>query len=87
MVPSLHPGDGLLATPYWPVRAGQIRCLPDPRRADRWLVKRVAAIDGGGLMHVLSDNRSVATADSRSFGPVPTGGTYRVLVRIPARLL
>ena len=86
MAPSLRPGDGLLATPYWPVRAGQIRCLPDPRRADRWLVKRVATT-GGGLMRVLSDNRSIATADSRSFGAVPTADTYRVLVRIPARLL
>lgn len=86
MTPSLHPGDGLIATPWWPVRAGQIRCLPDPRQADRWLVKRVAAVDGSA-MRVLSDNREVPTADSRSFGQVPARGSYRVLLRIPARLL
>jgi hypothetical protein len=87
MTPSLHPGDGLIATPWWPARAGQIRCLPDPRHPDRWLVKRVAAVDGGGAMRVLSDNREATTADSRSFGPVPVRSTYRVLLRIPARLL
>jgi hypothetical protein len=87
MTPALLPGDGLIATPHWPVRAGQIRCLPDPRDSERWLVKRVAAVDGSGAMRVLSDNRSLPTADSRSFGPVATAGSYRVLLRIPARFL
>lgn len=87
MVPALQPGDGLLATPYWPARPGQLRCLPDPRLPGRWLVKRVAAVADDGHMRVLSDNRSVPTADSRVFGPVPIRGTYRVLLRVPRRLL
>ncbi len=87
MLPALSPGDGLLATPYWPARPGQLRCLPDPRRDDRWLVKRVAAVPGDGRMLVASDNRSLATSDSQVFGAVPTEGTYRVLARIPARWL
>jgi hypothetical protein len=38
-------------------------------------------------MSVLSDNREATLADSRSFGPVPVTGSYRVLVRIPRRLM
>lgn len=86
MEPALHAGDGLLATPYGPVRRGQIRCLPDPRQPGRWLVKRVAAVRAGRI-EVLSDNAAATLADSRSFGPVPASGTYLVLLRIPARLL
>jgi hypothetical protein len=26
-------------------------------------------------------------ADSRSFGPVPVAGSYRVLLRVPSRLM
>ena len=36
-------------------------------------------------MTVLSDNRAATRADSRTFGPVPIEGSYRVVVRIPAR--
>ena len=86
MEPALHPGDGLVATPYGPIRPGQIRCLPDPSRPDRWLVKRVVAVRAG-KMEVLSDNAAATLADSRTFGPVPGPGSYRVLLRIPARLL
>ena len=86
MQPALQPGDALLATPYGRVRTGQLRCFPDPRLPQRWLVKRVAAV-GRGAMTVASDNRAVPTADSRSFGTVPTATSYRVLLRIPARFL
>ena len=86
MEPTLHPGDGLLATPYWPVRTGQIRCLPDPRQPGRWLVKRVGAIEAE-RMRVVSDNRSVPTSDSRAFGAVPVAGTYLVLIRVPGRFM
>ena len=34
---------------------------------------------GPGEMFVLSDARHRTIADSRSFGPVPVAGTYRVL--------
>lgn len=87
MIPALQPGDGLLTTAFWPVRTGQIRCLPDPEHPNRWLVKRVSAIDSDGSIRFSSDNRSLPTRDSREFGSVPASGTYRVLVRLPARLL
>jgi len=86
MRPALEPGDGLLATPWGRARAGQVRCLPDPRVPQRWLVKRVASV-GTGTMRVGSDNRSVPTSDSAVFGPVPATGTYRVVLRVPARWL
>ena len=38
-------------------------------------------------MEVLSDNRTATLADSRSFGPVPVAGSYRVLLAIPRRLM
>jgi hypothetical protein len=84
MQPALQPGDGLVATPCGPARAGQIRCFRDPRVPQRWLVKRVARVEGA-TMQVRSDNRSVATSDSALFGPVPVRGSYRVLLRVPAR--
>jgi len=86
MMPSLQPGDGLLATDRWPARVGQIRCLPDPTTRGRWLVKRITEVSGG-RMTVSSDNLDVATLDSREFGRVPVAGSYAVLLRIPARLL
>lgn len=84
MEPTLQAGDGLLTTPYLPARVGQLRCLPDPRLPDRWLIKRVAAVTDGS-MEVSSDNRTAATSDSRRFGAVPVAGSYAVLVRVPAR--
>jgi hypothetical protein len=38
-------------------------------------------------MSVLSDNRDATLADSRSFGPVPIAGSYRVVLRVPRRLV
>jgi hypothetical protein len=38
-------------------------------------------------MSVLSDNRDATLADSRTFGRVPVAGSYRVVVRIPRRLM
>jgi hypothetical protein len=86
MRPALQPGDGLLATPWGRARVGQVRCLPDPRMPRRWLVKRVSAVEAG-TMRVRSDNRAVPTSDSAVFGPVPVAGTYRVVLRVPARWL
>ena len=42
---------------------------------------------GPGQMFVLSDARHRTVADSRSFGPVPVAGSYRVLhaSRVPSR--
>lgn len=44
---------------------------------------------GPGEMFVLSDNRASTRADSRVFGTIPVGGSYRIRVRYwprPGRL-
>lgn len=85
MEPTLLAGQGLVAVPTRTARVGQLRCVEHPRRSGFWLVKRVSAVHEDGTMSVLSDNRCATLADSRSFGPVPIAGSYRVLVRIPLR--
>ena len=47
----------------------------------------MAAVHDDDTMSVLSDNRTVTLADSRSFGPVPIAGSYRVVLRVPRRLM
>ena len=57
--------------PAWRLRAGEVVALRDPRRPDRFMVKRVAEVDrDAGLLTVLGDNPEAST-DSRAFGPVP----------------
>ena len=87
MEPTLVDGQGLIAVRSASARVGQLRCLEHPDRPDFWLVKRVSAIHGDGTMSVSSDNREVATVDSRTFGPISVAGTYRVVLRVPRRLM
>ena len=87
MEPTLHDGDGLLAFRPWRARPGQLRCLEHPARPGFWMVKRVADVADDGTMEVLADNRAAGGVDSRTFGRVRVDTTYRVLVRIPQRLL
>jgi hypothetical protein len=87
MEPTLVDGQGLIAIRSGSVRVGQLRCLEHPDRPDFWLVKRVADVHDDGTMSVLSDNRESTLADSRSFGPVPVAGSYRVVLRVPRRLM
>jgi nickel-type superoxide dismutase maturation protease len=68
MRPTLEAGDRLLVLRFVPPRVGDLVALPDPRRADRMMVKRVAAVEGATVT-VLGDN-SRASTDSRHFGPV-----------------
>jgi hypothetical protein len=86
MEPTLIAGQGLIGWATRTARAGELRCFEHPERADFWLVKRVASVDGEA-MTVLSDNHQVGTADSRSFGSVPVAGSFRVIVRVPHRLM
>ena len=72
-------GQGLLGVRSRRARVGQLRVFPHPERADFWLVKRVAAVRPDGRMEVRSDNDEAETADSRTFGPVPVKGSYRVV--------
>lgn len=86
MEPTLVAGQGLVAI-RWPlVRQGQLRVLPHPLRPDLHLVKRVAKVDDH-TMTVMSDNEDVRASDSRSFGSVPSDGTWLVVVAVPLRLM
>jgi hypothetical protein len=92
MEPTLTDGQGLIAVPSRRARPGQLRCVEHPGREGFWLVKRVDEVHddpttGDPTMTVLSDNRSATMADSRSFGPVPVAGSYRVVAKVPRRLM
>ncbi|HMD46276.1 MAG TPA: nickel-type superoxide dismutase maturation protease [Acidimicrobiales bacterium] len=74
MAPALRAGDRLVVLRLprrWPLRAGCLVVLADPRpgAGGRLLVKRVRAVAGDRL-EVLGDNPAAST-DSRTFGPVP----------------
>ncbi len=75
MRPTLEPGDRLTVDPRafrdrMP-RVGEIVVLVDPEAPERWLVKRVHAVDAAaGTVEVRGDAADVAR-DSRAFGPVP----------------
>ena len=85
MEPTLVDGQGLIAVPTRTAEVGELRCLQHPDQTGFWLVKRVAEVHADGTMSVLSDNRDATLADSRSFGPVPVAGSYRVVLRVPRR--
>lgn len=84
MVPSLHPGDGIVAIRSRRARRGQIRLFEHPDRSGFWLVKRVGAIRGDRF-EAISDNPAAGAIDSRVFGDVPIDGSYRLLLRVPSR--
>ncbi len=86
MEPALVDGQGLVAMTWGRARAGQLRVLAHPWHPGRWLVKRVTEVRGDDTMLVGSDNHGATRADSREFGAVPVAGTYRVVLRVPARL-
>ena len=94
MLPTLSPGDGVFAVPLRRPKVGQIVVFESPIRPDMWLVKRIAGLAGDevdvegrvwpiedGEMLVLSDNLDVTRADSRTFGPVPVEGAWRMVGR------
>jgi len=87
MEPTLVDGQGLVAFPSGSARVGQLRCVEHPARPGFWLVKRVAEVHDDATMSVVSDNLDATTVDSRSFGPVPVAGSYRVVLRVPRRLM
>ena len=86
MRPHLEPGDGLIAIRSDRIRRGEIRCFEHPRRPGFWLVKRVGDVSGDRF-DARSDHDGPEVVDSRRFGPVSVNGTYKVVLRIPHRLL
>lgn len=86
MQPTLQPGDGLVAIRSRRLRRGQIRCFEHPHRPDFWLVKRIGGITGD-TFEACSDNDLPGVVDSRRIGLVPVDGSYRLLFRVPKRLL
>lgn len=84
MLPTLAPGDGLIAYRSRRVRRGELRVFEHPRRPGLWLVKRVGHIRSGRF-EALSDNPLADVVDSRSFGDVPVEGSYRVVLRVRDR--
>lgn len=71
MQPALEPGDRLVLWRGGRVRRGDVVAVPDPRRPDRTVVKRVALTSPTGLT-LLGDNPDAST-DSRAFGTVARG--------------
>lgn len=69
MLPTLSPGDRVLAVRGRRARPGALVVVRDPRAPARVLVKRVAATGPDGIA-VVGDNPRAST-DSRTFGPVP----------------
>jgi nickel-type superoxide dismutase maturation protease len=79
MAPTLLPGDRLLVARL-SVRVGDIVLAADPRRPERELIKRVAAIDGRGI--TLRGDQSAASTDARTFGAIPADAvTWRAVAR------
>ncbi len=72
MEPALRAGDYVLVNRWAYVfsspREGEVIVLRDPERAERFLVKRIAAVGEGGIV-VAGDNKKYSR-DSRKFGPV-----------------
>jgi nickel-type superoxide dismutase maturation protease len=69
MAPALLPGDHVLVWKTRSVRPGDVVAAPDPRRAARSVLKRVADVTDEGL-YLLGDNPEHST-DSRQWGRVP----------------
>jgi hypothetical protein len=86
MRPALEPGDGLIAVRSRRLRRGEIRCFEHPERPGLWLVKRVGDVHGE-TFEARSDNPAALAVDSRRFGPVAIDRSYRMVVRVPRRLM
>lgn len=84
MFPTLEPGDGVVGLRTGRIRRGEIRIFEHPGRPGFWLVKRVGHVRGDRF-EAVSDSPGAGAVDSRRFGDVPIAGSYRLVVRVPAR--
>ena len=73
MEPRMAPGDYVLVNTWtYKIRdptKGEVVVLRDPEGPGRFLVKRIADVNGGGSAYVVGDNAALSR-DSRTFGPV-----------------
>lgn len=81
MLPTLRPGDGLLAVRSSTLRRGQLRCFEHPDRPGFWLVKRVGDVRGDTFQALSDNDTAPGVVDSRRLGHVPVDGSYRVIRR------
>lgn len=94
MLPALRPGDGVFAVTLRQPRVGQVVVFESPLRPGMWLIKRVVGTAGSDVeldgcvwpvgsdeMLVMSDNAQATLADSRTFGPIPLAGAWRMIGR------
>ncbi len=97
MEPSLFPGEYLIATNRGRIRRGSLVVVERPDVAGLELIKRVAGIPGdliGGRLledgeHWVVGERTEASTDSRSFGPVAASlirGVVRIRYWPPSRI-
>lgn len=87
MEPTLVAGQGLVAIRCRRARPGELRIVEHPHRPDFWLVKRVERLTDDGRMWVRSDNPAAEGGDSRQLGAFAVDGSYRVVIRVPRRLM
>ena len=87
MSPALAQGDEFVASDSVDPVVGDIVTFLHPEREDAfWLVKRVTRLIDDGHVWVESDNKSLATADSRRFGALPNSDVSTVVTRLDAAL-
>ncbi|MGB7859859.1 MAG: S26 family signal peptidase [Acidimicrobiia bacterium] len=75
MLPSLQPGEEIVATNSREPRIGDVVVFPHPERNDFWMVKRRSPAPApvrNEKIWVESDNQREGTVDSRSLGPIET---------------
>lgn len=86
MVPTLVPGQGVIAVRQRRCAAGQIRVFRHPETPSMWIVKRLDHRLDDGRWFVTPDNPAEGTGSER-FGPVDLTDSWRVLFSIPLRLM
>jgi len=78
MIPTLHPGQEVVAVSTRRAEPGNLVVFEHPDRGDFWLIKRLSREDGW----VVSDNAAVGDSDSRALGPIPVDRLWPVVDRL-----
>lgn len=86
MVPSIEPGQGVIAIRWPRRRAGQVRVARHPVDQSMWIVKRLGHAVDAERWHVVADNRNDGV-DSDQFGPVDLSDSWLVILVVPLRLM